>query len=370
MEALPNHKLLFAGDVVLGSTPEFSAPLTKLMSTAAIRCCNFEAPLKGFGHPIQKTGPLVSQDTQAPEILENLGFNLFSLANNHIYDYGEAGLRETLQVFPKGITMGVGDIQSAYALLVKEIQGIRYGFVAYGENGYGALNGDRAMGHAWVNHPRVNADIKRYKEQVDVLIVQIHAGVELFDLPIPEWKARFKEIIDLGADVIVGHHPHIIQGFEEYQGKMIFYSLGNFYFDYPSSHPQWNTGALLELNFQHKKLKSFEMHVIKKTGNQLALIPRVGAQKLMDELNTKLNSADYELSVNKRAVEEWDKHHIHYYAKPFNGLVGYGVVKILKHIKRCIFNSQVDYHMVWHNMFIESNKWLVERAIKNKFKQP
>ena len=369
MEALPTHKLLFAGDVVLASTPEFSAPLSTLMSSAAIRCCNFEAPLTGFGQPIQKTGPLVSQLTQAPVILGDLGFNLFSLANNHIYDYGAVALAETLQAFPKDCTMGAGDMQTAYDLLIKEIQGVRYGFASYGENGYGALNGDRESGHAWINHRQVDADIKRFKEEVDVLIVQIHAGVELFDLPIPEWKARYKEIIDLGADVIVGHHPHIIQGCEEYQGKMIFYSLGNFYFDYPSNHAGWNTGGLLELNFQGRKLKNFTMHVVNKTGNQLALLPAANAQKIMHELNTKLNAVDYELAVNHRAVQEWEKHHIHYYAKPFNGLVGYGIFKIIKHIKRCIFNKQVDYQMLWHNMFIESNKWLVERAMKNKMKQ-
>src|SRR5690606_11051105 len=165
MEVLPTHKLLFAGDVVLASTPKFSASLTKLMSSAAMRCCNFDAPLSGFGQPISKIGPLVSQLRQAPGILENLGFNLFALANNQIYDNGGVGLAETLQVYPKDSTMGAGDMQSAYALLIKNVQGVRYGFVAYGENGYGALNGDRQTGHAWINHPQVNTDIKRFKEE-------------------------------------------------------------------------------------------------------------------------------------------------------------------------------------------------------------
>ena len=96
-----------------------------------------------------------------------------------------------------------------------------------------------------------------------MLIVQVHAGVELLDVPIPEWRAKYRQLIDLGADVVIAHHPHVMQGIEEYKGKLICYSLGNFYFDYPSNHPQWNTGAMLTLDFQHKQRVGYDFQVIK-----------------------------------------------------------------------------------------------------------
>src|SRR5690606_11862013 len=225
------HNLLFVGDIVLESQPRFSSELQALFEQSTICCGNVEAPLQGVGKAIDKTGPLLTQKSAVPAWLNDLGFNLFVMANNHIYDYGEEGMLHSMQAFAGKDVIGVGDEEQAYGLLVKTIDNIRYGFLAYGENGYGALNGERTLGHAWINHPRVNTDIMRYRQQVDVLIVQVHAGVEMVDVPIPEWRERYRELIDFGADVVIGHHPHVVQGMEKYKEKYICYSLGNFYFD-------------------------------------------------------------------------------------------------------------------------------------------
>ena len=366
MLPMSNHKFVFAGDVVCEKQPLFSSRLKELFKSAIVKSCNFEAPLKGYGEAIKKTGPHVSQNRDAAKWVKELGFNCFSLANNHINDYGKQALLNTMEQFPKSEIIGVGNEEEAYAMQVRTIEGVSYGFLAYGENGYGALNGDREFGHAWINAKRVNLDILKYKKQVDVLIVQIHAGVELLDVPIPEWKDRYHELIDLGVDVIVAHHPHIVQGTEVYQGKLIVYSLGNFYFDYPANHPQWNTGGLLELNFQDKKLESYNLHIIEKKDQTIELKDLDFSRNFIAPLSQKLNSKNYEEYVNQKAVEDWEKHHAAYYAKPFNGLSDYSLKKLLKHAKRTLFNRGIDYNLIWHNLFIESNKWLVERAIRIK----
>src|SRR5690606_26878809 len=85
------------------------------------------------------------------DLLQTLGFNLFAMANNHIFDYGEEGLDHTLAALAKDSTIGAGNPAQAYGLVVKTIDGVRYGFVAYGENGYGALEGEKEMGYAWIN---------------------------------------------------------------------------------------------------------------------------------------------------------------------------------------------------------------------------
>ena len=365
---LKTSKLLFVGDVVLNSKPVFTPKLKDLFQSADLRVCNFEAPLKGAGKPILKTGPHVAQDPEAVAWLKQEGFNLFSLANNHILDYGDVALQKTIAAIGADNCLGAGDAKQAYACHTLTIKDTLFGFMAFGENGFGALNGDRDYGHAWVNDPQVETQIKEAAEKVDVLILQVHAGVELLDVPIPEWRTRYKQLLDAGADAVVAHHPHVLQGMEYHENKPIFYSLGNFYFDYPSNHPQWNTGGLLELRYEGKKLLGFTMHVVKKTNNKLDLGNENEAEKMMADLNVKLNIHSYEDYVTAFAVQDWDKHHIQYYAKPFNGLGKYNIKALLKHVKRSVFNREVDYHMLWHNLFIESNKWLVERAIRYKLK--
>ncbi|HMR18623.1 MAG TPA: CapA family protein [Sphingobacterium sp.] len=358
------HRLLFVGDVVLNSKPYFSADLERIVGDSVIRCCNVEAPLRGFGTPVRKTGPWLDQDPRCAEWLNALGFNLFAMANNHIHDFGDEGLRATQQAFGPENVIGIGTGDEAYALHTKNIDGVRYGFLAYGENGYGALNGDTKIGYAWINHERVNADIAVSKAQVDVLIVQVHCGVELLDVPIPEWKKRCYEIIDQGADIVIGHHPHILQGIEVYKNKPICYSLGNFCFDYPSLHPQWNTGGVLQIEVKEGEIEAYSLQVVEKDGQEVRLWDKDRSEKKIQELNIKLGDDSYQDYVNREALARWNAHHTKYYAKAVNGLVDYSIMGILKHIKRIIFNRKVGYNMMWHNLFIESNLWLVQRAIR------
>lgn len=356
------HKLVFVGDVVMNTKPQFSPDVQAALQDASVVSCNVEAPLRGYGQASIKTGPLVDQHPDAADWLLGLGFNLFSLANNHIADFGPEALLETKNAFPKDTAIGAGSEEEAYALLVRTIDGVRYGFLAYGENGYGALNGDRSVGHAWVNRPGLDRDIQAYKEQVDILIVQVHAGVELLDVPIPEWRDRFRQIIDSGADLLVAHHPHVVQGVEYYKDKAICYSLGNFYFDYPNNHPEWNKGAILTVDVADKKIQTVHFDIVEKKGEHIGYCTIEQSSKKMKVLNERLLGEGYQDYVDQQAVVLWNRYHKAYYAKVTNGLVDYSLKGILKHIKRILFNRRVDYNMLWHNLFIESNIWLVQRA--------
>jgi poly-gamma-glutamate synthesis protein (capsule biosynthesis protein) len=343
--------------------PRLSADIQQFFDAAAIRCCNVEAPLRGHGAPVSKTGPDVDQDPKSAAWLQEMGFNLFAMANNHIHDYGDEGLLATQQAFGVSNVMGIGTEDEAYAMLIKEVDGIRYGFLAYGENGYGALNGDREIGYAWINHARVQDDIAQHKTQVDILIIQVHGGVEMLDVPIPEWKQRYKELIDFGADIIVGHHPHVVQGVETYRDKLICYSLGNFCFDYLSNHPQWNIGGLLQIEVSEGKIVQHKLHITEKTSNEIKLWESNRAAQKIQELSDKLNGSAYITYVNREVLHLWRAHHVKYYAKAVNGITDYSLISILKHIKRLLSRRKVDHNMIWHNLFIESNLWLVQRAI-------
>lgn len=362
------HKLLFVGDVVLQSAPTFSEELQALIEDQDFCCCNVEAPLAGFGAAVKKTGPLVNQRADAAPLLRNLGFDLFAMANNHILDYGDMALQHTMQAFGADV-FGVGTGEEAYGMLVKELDGIRYGFVAYGENGFGALNGDQEYGHAWVNSPRVDRDLATYKMQVDTLIVQVHAGVEMVDVPIPEWRERYRQLIDQGADIVIAHHPHVVQGREVYKGKSIFYSLGNFYFDGISDSEMWNTGGVLQLVVDKGEIQIADLLLVSKQGNMLSIKPKAEIQQWLEQLDRKLMDAEaYQKYVDRVAIDQWEQHHKNYYAKPFNGLARYSLKALSKHVKRLFFNREVDYSLLWHNMEIESNFWIVRRAIQKLHK--
>lgn len=366
MPTANTHRLVFVGDVVCHNRPNPSSALREILQRADIACCNLEAPLEGFGAPIAKTGPLIQQSPDAPNWLTEMGFNCFCLANNHINDFGPQALHQTMQSLKGNTILGAGSIKQAYQLEQISLDGVRYGLLAYGENGYGALNGDRETGHAWVNHHRVNQDIRQYRSAVDYLVIQVHAGVELWDIPIPEWRDRYRELIDLGADIVIGHHPHCIQGVEEYRGKPIYYSLGNFYFDAPSTPTGWNQGGVLELEFGEGKLKNHHLHMVTKNDDHLSLLDETTNRAHLMQLNQALHHPDYELHIEKKALHEWEAHHSAYYAGPFNGLSNYRIRNIAKHFKRLLFNRKTNYSMLWHNLFIESNRWLVERVIRSK----
>jgi poly-gamma-glutamate capsule biosynthesis protein CapA/YwtB (metallophosphatase superfamily) len=79
-----------------------------------------------------------------------------------------------------------------------------------------------SIGCSWINHHRFNSIIKEAKTKVDYLIAITHAGLEMVDLPLPEWRDIYREMINMGCDAIVGGHPHVPQGYEIYNGKPIF----------------------------------------------------------------------------------------------------------------------------------------------------
>jgi len=193
--------------------------------------------------------------------LERQGFNLITLANNHMMDYGSRGLIETLQSFRNSTKLGAGKWEEAYKPAIVEIEGIKIGFLALTHCEFGTLT-DRydnresvQYGTAWINHPCVDSIIVETKKVVDYLIILPHAGLEGIEQPLPEWRERYKSFIDLGADAVIASHPHIIQGYEEYKSRPIFYSLGNFYFPWTIMKEEaWQRSICVSLRFSKEKL--------------------------------------------------------------------------------------------------------------------
>jgi len=197
-----------------------------------VNLVNFEAPVRSTGEARRKSGPSISQDIDAPIWLKQQGVNAISLANNHTMDYGEAGLCATQERFDGATIMGAGEWHEAYKIhKFKSKEGLSIGIICCTHCEFGTLTEKEGIGCAWTMSPEIIRLIKRGQNEVDFLIVMPHAGVEYMDQPLPEWREVYKLWIDLGADAVIGSHPHVPQGWEFYNGKPICYSLGNLCFN-------------------------------------------------------------------------------------------------------------------------------------------
>jgi poly-gamma-glutamate capsule biosynthesis protein CapA/YwtB (metallophosphatase superfamily) len=172
-----------------------------------------------------------------------------STANNHAFDYGERGLRETILNLDTAGIRHVGtsaDSVGSTKPVVLEVAGIRIGFLAYTQfmNFKGAWVGHVAL----FERRRVAEEIALLRPNVDVVVVSYHGGEEYVDRPPGKVRGDFRFIAESGADVVVGHHPHYVQGVEWYGKTLMFYSLGNFVFYQPQR--QWTQlGLGVEITF-------------------------------------------------------------------------------------------------------------------------
>ena len=164
--------------------------------------------------------------------MKDAGFEFLSLANNHILDGGTIGLLHTPKVLEdRGILSGgVGTTQDeARKLQVLDKAGLRWGFLAYAEDSNYSLS---TVGpcYAYYEATAVLEDIASARDEVDVLVVSVHADLEFTETPSPRRREAFRQFAQAGATFVLGHHPHVPQGVERVGSSLVAYSLGNFVF--------------------------------------------------------------------------------------------------------------------------------------------
>ena len=263
LKGMHNVKLFFAGDFC--SRPSTSGiivseDLKDLIRSCDLRIINFEVPLKPEVDLPPQARQRYFQTDDAPDFLRGLGFNLFQMANNHMFDWDEPGYRKTREALGDA-GFGAGTYEEAYRVKTVDIEGIKIGFLALSFAAYKGVFDDRTkyggLGCAYVNDLRVNHIILQAKQEVDYLFVLVHDGIEYIDVPLPETMARYRDFIDYGADGVIGTHPHCPQGWESYKGRPIFYSLGNFLFNskdgysYQATKPHWYEGICAIISIEN-----------------------------------------------------------------------------------------------------------------------
>jgi gamma-polyglutamate biosynthesis protein CapA len=205
-----------------------------ILKGADLAFCNLECPLSTRG-VAQKRRFLFRADPRQATTLHANGFDVVSLANNHTLDYGRNAMLDTVDAVRKaGMTpLGAGRIRTD-ALRVRVVKrgGLRVGFLAYNDlPSFGVVLLPDRPGVASLDSGSLPREIKAAKSRCDVLVVSLHWGSEYMKIPTERQKAMAHLCIDSGADLILGHHPHVLQPTEVYRGKPIVYSLGAFIWD-------------------------------------------------------------------------------------------------------------------------------------------
>lgn len=221
---------------------------------------NFECPITQSNDKIDKTGPNIkTDDVNSLRALKYAGFNLLTLANNHIQDYGGQGVLDTMKYAKQeGFDLiGAGENKNAAAIpFIKVIKGIRVGFINIAENEFCAAENNLPGANTFDFIDNTNT-IKKLRGEVDKIVLIYHGGREHYQLPTPDVRKRLRYFMDCGVDAIVAHHTHCFSGYEYYQNKPIVYSLGNFIFDYKSKYQKglWTEGMSVILSLEADDFK-------------------------------------------------------------------------------------------------------------------
>lgn len=228
---------------------------------ADISITNLESPLIDDGIPIPKTGPNLKSSIESVEALKYAGFDMVTLANNHMMDYGAEGLYSTISTCENnGIRcIGAGrNFIEASKICYFERKGKTIAFINCCENEW-STTVDANPGCNPLNEVNIYYQIQEAKANADFVILIIHGGHETYELPSPRMKKLYRWFIDLGADAVIGHHTHCYSGSEVYKNKPIIYSLGNFIFYKKTPNPSWNIGvfSILSLTNEGVKIKLY-----------------------------------------------------------------------------------------------------------------
>lgn len=214
------------------------AKTAEFLQSGDITLINLESPLVS-NCPLTDTGMKFCGDINNIEGLVFAGIDVANLANNHTQNYGKSGFDETVALLSKNGILPTGQGQIAY----KEVNGTKFAFVGYNDVG------ERVADLSAIGLARADAD---------VVVVSVHWGNEYTEKPSVRQIAFGHQLIEAGADLVIGNHPHWVQPAETYKDKLIVYAHGNFVFDQEWSQ-KTKEGVVGEYTFENKKLIGYRL---------------------------------------------------------------------------------------------------------------
>ena len=290
------------GDLMLGGRAE---PLLKefgpdypfadvmpILSKADVVVGNLESSISTRGTAVENKKFTLRAGPIAAQALKKAGIRVVTLANNHSMDFGPLALKDTLAVLDENNILYTGagmDLDDARSPAFLKVKGRKIAFLSYSltfplEFFASASRPGTAPGYA----DFVRSDIEKARRSADLVVVSFHWGAELMTASKDYQVELGRKAIDWGADLVLGHHPHVLQELEVYQGRIIAYSLGNFVFGSESNRT--NDGIILLLTFQGKSLARVEAVPLDVNNYRVKYQPRMlrgqPARVALESINT------------------------------------------------------------------------------------
>mgnify|MGYP000856169406 CR=1 FL=1 len=219
------------------------------LRAADLAIVNVETTLSEKGAPILKGGPNISCPADCVKGLTQVPFHIACLANNHTRDFDDEGLIHTIEILQNAglATCGAGsNPEEITAPLIWELGEIKLGILNVAEGEACLPSREGRPGVASLDLERIEKQLAQLKETADFTLVVVHAGREHVPAPPPYIQTAYRRMVRAGANMVVAHHPHVLQGIEIYRGAPIVYSMGNFLFWMGSENPYHRKGFLVE----------------------------------------------------------------------------------------------------------------------------
>jgi poly-gamma-glutamate capsule biosynthesis protein CapA/YwtB (metallophosphatase superfamily) len=301
--AAPDDTITIAavGDIMLGHRAEAylrtEGPdypyrnVLPVLKQASLVIGNLECPLSARGTAVENKQFTLRAGPDAVRSLTAAGIRVVTLANNHAMDFGPLALEDTLSILSENGILATGagmDLADARSPALLRINGRTIAFLAYSLTfplEFYASSGRPGTAPGYKEY--VRADIERVRPKADLVVVSFHWGAELAPTAKGYQQELGRKAIDWGADLVLGHHPHVLQELELYRGRLIAYSLGNFVFG--SESDRTNDSIILLCTFKRKALVRVEAVPLDVNNYRVAYQPRIlegtAAQRLLEGLN-------------------------------------------------------------------------------------
>ena len=291
-------KMIVVGDIMLSRTVEqkmieyddYKYPFLKtaeITNKADIVFGNLETTIIE-GRVIKSNEMIFRTDPKAVEGLKLAGFNVLSIANNHIMNFGRSGLESTIKNLDENnishIGAGIGK-EEIYKPVIRDIKGTKFAFLGFTYNSDQRCFSDGEIyGVANMEIEKMKEEVKKVRLENDIVIVSMHAGTEYKTSSSLFQESFARSAINAGANLVIGRHPHVVQNVEKYKEGYIFYSLGNFVFDQMWSN-ETRLGAIAEIVFKDKKINSIKFIPVKSYDySQPAILEGAEAEMILERL--------------------------------------------------------------------------------------
>lgn len=294
-------KLIICGDIcptndyrrLFDSPQKIFGNALDLIKSSDYAICNFECPASDSETKILKTGPSLKAEKRDVKMLAEIGFKAFSIANNHILDYGFQGVIDTLntakecnvEVFGGGINEN-----EAQKPLIVDFNCKKIGFISFAEHEFNIATTNTPG--ASLFDPYISLkQISDLQKQCDYVVVLYHGGIEHYIYPSQLLQKKCRTMVDFGADLVLCQHSHCIGTFEEYNNSTIVYGQGNCIFGYREGNDSWNEGLIVELDINENV--EIKYHLINATLDGITLVDDDTRIKRFYNDSKKLSDIDF-----------------------------------------------------------------------------